>query len=214
MKYYENMMRNEKELYENDASMGKYYTSLKENIKKIEGNDMCEIVKGYSEQFDDQGCKKDLNGLMHHGLRESISIMLLHLFKTHQTYIAEPDTSDKATVNKYMADPTVNNLCIFRIILNSKVDANKRYMEHIFNYVTEVIENESLSFFKSNLEVQKGLFIGYMLSSLLIFFLFTQMLILGLNSDIWRAKRLLALYPIQKISENLDTFKKVVAGLN
>lgn len=83
----------------------------------------------------------------------------------------------------------------------------------IFGGLIDLFLSYCTDFFNSNIILQKGLFAGYIVSALLIFFLLTQLIIIGLNNDIWKAKRLLALYPSHQITDNIEFFKKVVQTL-
>lgn len=70
-----------------------------------------------------------------------------------------------------------------------------------------------MDFFDEYMVVQNILFAVYIVSTLLIFLVFIQIFISGLNQDIWKAKRILALYPGHQISKNIDNFRKVLQTL-
>ena len=76
------------------------------------------------------------------------------------------------------------------------------------------LEEVSNEYFNYNLNLQKGLFITFIISTLLIFFLITQLIIWSLNNNILKSKRLLALYPIQQSVENLKELKATLARLS
>ena len=79
----------------------------------------------------------------------------------------------------------------------------------MLDQINGIFLDDSLNYYNNNLSIQKGVFAAYVIASALIFYLIIQMIILGLNTDIWKAKRLLALFPSQKIFMNIDIFKTV-----
>ncbi|MDR3549749.1 MAG: hypothetical protein P4M11_15995 [Candidatus Pacebacteria bacterium] len=87
------------------------------------------------------------------------------------------------------------------------------YVETALSQTADLFQSAALDYFTYNLSVQKALFICYVIFALIVFFCVIQLLIMGLNTNIWRAKRLLALYPTHKIAENLDVFKQVIGAL-
>ena len=87
-------------------------------------------------------------------------------------------------------------------------------MKFVFEVIIEDFTNEADDFFDHILSMQKGLFMGYAFASAFIFFCYTQILIWALNNDIWKGKRLLALYPLQQIASNIEAFKQTMNRLS
>ncbi len=81
----------------------------------------------------------------------------------------------------------------------------------MFEQINNKYQSAVLDYLDTNMTVQKVLFICYIFLVILIFFLIIQLIILELNNDIWKAKRLLALYPPQDITKNVEFFKKLLS---
>ena len=86
-------------------------------------------------------------------------------------------------------------------------------MEVIISQVLSMLINSAFDFFDYNINVQKGLFIGFLLGSIMIFFVFAEILIWSLNNNIWKSKRLLALYPLQHAAQNWADFRTTLSKL-
>lgn len=94
------------------------------------------------------------------------------------------------------------------------MDLKNEFLNSILYLAINEFADSIDDFFDSAIAIQRGLFIGLLLSSMLIFFVVMQVNILALNGDIWKSKRLLALYPIQKMTQNMKDFKNTLAKLS
>ena len=106
-------MDNEQEVYMDKIEMGSYYTALKSDVSAFESRDACHLVYEKHNTFNKVGCEKDLNGIMKEGIRESISIILMNLFRTYYAFAEDPARRDPETIRRYIQEPLLNNLCIF-----------------------------------------------------------------------------------------------------
>ena len=75
-------------------------------------------------------------------------------------------------------------------------------------------EDVAEEYFNYNLSLQKGLFIAFIIITLVIFFVIVQIIIWSLNTNILKSKRLLALYPLQQSSESLQELQETIAKLS
>jgi len=94
------------------------------------------------------------------------------------------------------------------------VDLKNQFVSSVLQLAISKFTEAAESFFDYTVNVQKGLFLGLLFSSMIIFFIVMQINILALNRDIWKSKRLLALYPICKITQNMKNFKSTLAKLS
>ena len=82
-------------------------------------------------------------------------------------------------------------------------------MRQIINEITDGANK----FLDYNLSLEQGLFVFCILDAVLIFFMLLQLIILSVNNNIWKSKRLLALYPLKQMTKNIADFSKTLANL-
>ncbi|MDR3548813.1 MAG: hypothetical protein P4M11_11210 [Candidatus Pacebacteria bacterium] len=214
MNYYNESLDNEQSSYIDRLSMANYYPSLYGLLTQYETNEVCANIAERDSSISQSYCETDVNGTVESGLRQAIGVIMMHSYKTYQSFVSDPNRANSTVITQYLGE-SILNLMRNPVLIHSLVVGIKNvYLSPALEQTAVLFETAAMDFFQTNLSTQKILFICYIISALLIFFFVTQLLILGLNTDIWRAKRLLALYPAQKISENLDVFKQVLGTLS
>lgn len=210
--YYNATLKNERDVYNDHELLPKYYPSFLIAIDNFENGTVCEQANELNSDFSIYGCQTDLQGLANIGIRQSMAVCSMQWYKSYYSFLSEANTTDPVTIMNYLNDPTLFDTC--KLLTLIKVDDLKDMdLAVIFAETIALFKSQSMDFFDQNMTLQNGLFAGYIISALLIFFFLTQLIILGLNNDIWKAKRLLALYPAHQISENIEFFKKIVQTL-
>ena len=84
----------------------------------------------------------------------------------------------------------------------------------ILHYFVDHYSDKANEYLRSYEDMQKIVFIVYIIMTFFMFFLYVQFLIWYLNKDILKAKKLLALYPLHQASQNAEAFREAISDLS
>ncbi|MDR3549748.1 MAG: hypothetical protein P4M11_15990 [Candidatus Pacebacteria bacterium] len=109
--YYNKTLDNEQSAYSDRIKMTDYYSELYNQLSEYESNQVCADLVSRSSTVTLAGCESDMNGTMSAGIRQAISIIMMHMFRIYENFITDPNRSQEAVIDSYLSDTTLNNIC-------------------------------------------------------------------------------------------------------
>ena len=201
---------NEKEISINELTLDIYYSELYSTITRCNSIEICSILYKNDPTFSLYGCENDMNKVMKEGVVGIINLILINLHNFFFSYITEKNLDNTEVYLSYLDNSKFNDLSNFYRVL---VDLKNAYLAPSLEFLLDKIKKEASKFLNSNITIQEVLLSIYLIATALIFFVLFQFAIVSLNTNIWKAKRLLSLYPLQKIAKDKTAFKKTLAKL-